>query len=515
MQNKKPLKKGTKPVKQKQQNQRDLFRLRYFRFKSTDIERTVDFYKLLGMQVLYDEVQERMLPQPPPPTQQKPPKRKEKVVDPMSLLTPEEQQELKRTSRVICMTFGDTTGEVKENRVHLLFEEEVIEQREPEIAVAAEAPQPEEEDRTHQYEYLVIYVHFLNRLIKRITTKNVKTILEPTEFDGGTKMAILQDPNGIYVRLMELDDDLLAETNKQKQWFTRLGYYAMETENADESVTWYDTLFQVRQPKPSKDKKEDSVPTTPKTPTENMQQLPLRKQGAVLTVKQAISKQVGFRLVDMDTFLIGLLETVFYWMGNDMRSNSSCLCFNEVGMADAKLPLTKHKESSNLISIGFEVPSLESVINKLKNETKDDLIWDKFRLKMTHAGVIARFKDKINGIWLDLLCTKTNADAPPAQVQQKPKQEESVKIATDYVVNLHHLKGHARTLSEGAIKLVNGYGGYLLEHGSPVKSKTEDRPIEDDDYSAEVRPKKTLQVMKDLKLIEQFLKRKKSGSCIF
>ena len=137
-----------------------------------------------------------------------------------------------------------------------------------------------------------------------------------------------------------------------------MGYYAVETDDADATVLMYENLFQIRQPKVTKDKnakdKEALDPLTGKTQMIRDQPIAssLRKQGAALTVKQAIAKAQGFRLVDMDSFLIGLNDTIFYWLGNDLRASTSTLCFTEVSVADTGSAITKHNPETPLISIG-------------------------------------------------------------------------------------------------------------------------------------------------------------------
>lgn len=78
------------------------------------------------------------------------------------------------------------------------------------------------------------------------------------------------------------------------------------------------------------------------------------------------------------------------------------------------------------------------------------------------AGIYARFQDKINGLALDLLCTKLDNATPAGKGddKRKPKtttlQKEPVVILVKeevvYYIDLNHLKGHSRSLSEGAIK---------------------------------------------------------------
>jgi hypothetical protein len=78
----------------------------------------------------------------------------------------------------------------------------------------------------------------------------------------------------------------------------------------------------------------------------------LRKLGPAQTVKQALTKS-GFRLVDMDEFVVGLTNSVFYWLGNEMRTATCCLCVTEVSNADTGVAYTYHDpETSPLFSIG-------------------------------------------------------------------------------------------------------------------------------------------------------------------
>jgi hypothetical protein len=55
------------------------------------------------------------------------------------------------------------------------------------------------------YEYLVIYMHFLDRMMKRLISKDFKVIMDVTEIEG-IKLSIVEDPNGIQVRFLEMPD---------------------------------------------------------------------------------------------------------------------------------------------------------------------------------------------------------------------------------------------------------------------------------------------------------------------
>jgi hypothetical protein len=68
----------------------------------------------------------------------------------------------------------------------------------------------------------VIYVKFLSRIIKRIEAKGFEVTFMPKQFEGAT-MAILTDPNGIQIRLIELTDAAAnASRSKSKVRFAKL-----------------------------------------------------------------------------------------------------------------------------------------------------------------------------------------------------------------------------------------------------------------------------------------------------
>ena len=97
-------------------------------------------------------------------------------------------------------------------------------------------------DYTYYWEakccYQVVYVHLVGRLVKRLmakgmmfhTLRNVDssrnpTLIQPPDFEvalapidvAEVKVAIVRDPNGLDVRLMELTDSQLNETSNRKQ----------------------------------------------------------------------------------------------------------------------------------------------------------------------------------------------------------------------------------------------------------------------------------------------------------
>lgn len=136
-----------------------------------------------------------------------------------------------------------------------------------------------------------------------------------------------------------------------------MGYYTIPTSFADKTVQLYESLFQVRIPKPQNTKKDPKEKDKmEKEKEDNDVPVNLRKVGAVQTVKNAMTKGTGFRLVDMEEMVVGLLDSVFYWMGNDMRTAACSVCFTEVANADTGEAITIYeKDISPLISIGVYI----------------------------------------------------------------------------------------------------------------------------------------------------------------
>lgn len=84
----------------------------------------------------------------------------------------------------------------------------------------------EKEKEQASSEYLVIYVHFFDRLVKRLLSKGFfkselkilgyKTKVFNTDLSD-IKMALFVDPNGLEVRLMEMMKEHLGEENASKK----------------------------------------------------------------------------------------------------------------------------------------------------------------------------------------------------------------------------------------------------------------------------------------------------------
>ncbi|KAJ3294544.1 hypothetical protein HK104_003508 [Borealophlyctis nickersoniae] len=371
------------------------------------------------------------------------------------------------------------------HNVQLLFEHD--KKRAPMIVVEEGEVAEREVKKGHIFEYLVIYVHFVVRLVKRLSAKGFHLKLAPLDV-AEVKMCILEDPNGLEVRLMELTDSQLNEASTKKQWYARLGYYTLPTHRADDSIRFYETLFSAQRGRSVSGKKvttldlvgrghaarNDMGAVVPATPGR-------KKPGAAATLRQAINQGQGFRLVDTEDFIVGLSHTVYHWLGNDLRAVTCTLCFTERSNADSSTsspPLDR--SGSPLIAFGFEVPNTEACLNQMRYDHRDDIEWVKERYKIDGFGTICRFHDLINGLFLEVFANKTEAQRTatrdnPASTLSDAARASDTSTGPRYAVDFNHLKGHARTLSEGAVYRVRDPDD--IDFGPPPEAKKPEKDI--------------------------------------
>lgn len=281
-----------------------VFTFKYFRFRCLDITKTIDFYKSCGMNI----EEEGFVDQ---------------VVDLSSNSASITRKELVvGGSKVVTFSFPRLTST---HSFLLIFEQ-----------LQSAELQYGNINRS-MGEYMVIYVKTLSKVLHKLAAKQYT--FEIHEFDN-VKVALVCDPNLINVRLIEMSEEYLNHSS-QMQWFARLGYYVIPTDKADDTVLLYESLFETRAviKKVNKDLGHESEQPKVRDPFE--------------VVKKALKKGTSFKTVDMDNLVVGLTESVFYWMGNDMRAVAPSICFNEVRNADTGQVHTKHNhQDSPLIGIG-------------------------------------------------------------------------------------------------------------------------------------------------------------------
>ncbi|KAI8915360.1 hypothetical protein DFJ77DRAFT_462364 [Powellomyces hirtus] len=452
---------------------------KYIRLKCTDLQRTVEFYQNLGMSVDYEADQMAFLP---PPTEKEREKEKDKDRDKREIQEMLAEKEGKE--RVLCMSYRPIGKEVATHNVQLLLEQDSSAEALPDPLYAAGAGEFRESQLSrdpavggrvpHNFEYLVVYVHFVQRLAKRLQGKGFDLVLEPQNI-AEVKMCIMKDPNGVEIRLMELTDSQLNVPSTKKQWYARLGYYVLPTGSADVAVRWYETILATTRTRTAQGQRITTLDLaggrTPRTRgTDGMDSkvgtpsgdssLSRKKPGTAASVRQAITQGQGFRLVDTEDFIVGLSRSLYYWLGNDLRSACCSICFTEHADFGSKRDTGSYvRKQSKLLGFGFEVPNLDAAINQLRYEFKEDLDWGRDRYRIQGVGTVAKLYDKMNKVWIELfaqkgaereLMVREDAEGPSDPAQAAVANQKKIEYAIDF----NHLKGHARILSAGAVNRV-------------------------------------------------------------
>ena len=238
---------------------KDVFRLRYFRFKSVDVDLTLDFYTTLGMNLDFKTEQTVWVnPNKPAKTRNTTNQMRLKKDD---LKEDEGFRGLPIISKKMVLGFsfrspGSVIVDPNEN-IQLIFEKDLIKQAEIETKRNTHL----EEKDLHNFEYLVVYVHFIDRIVKRLGSKGILFLKKSkklgfrvkmtTKSLSDVKIAIVKDPNGLEIRLLELSPEQLNEANtvQKRPWFARLGYYTVPSTKSDECIDFYESIFNISKTK--------------------------------------------------------------------------------------------------------------------------------------------------------------------------------------------------------------------------------------------------------------------------
>ncbi|KAI9168506.1 hypothetical protein H9P43_007878 [Blastocladiella emersonii ATCC 22665] len=228
-------------------------------------------------------------------------------------------------------------------------------------------------DRTCPRDYLVIYVHFLPRVIKRLHSKGFKPLLGLQAYMS-IQYAMFLDPNGIEIRLMEMPDVYLNEVTNKTQWFARLGYYVAQVGNGDDMRHYMESIFskqrrtqamvRAMQTTATAGSSGDPTGVSGGGGTSSLLAMgisgPLGSTGdgnsgnggngapsmmGYLKLTQAPNTQTvggkkatatdrfyqrdGLRLVDQEDVATGLQQTRYFWFGQVPREKMGTVCFTE------------------------------------------------------------------------------------------------------------------------------------------------------------------------------------------
>ncbi|RKP01821.1 hypothetical protein CXG81DRAFT_25525 [Caulochytrium protostelioides] len=301
-------------------------------------------------------------------------------------------------------------------------------------------------------EYLVIYTRSLQRQVKRLIARGF-AVAQPVVASAELELAAFFDPNGIEVRLISLIPvELMVPSGTACDWFSRIAYYAVPSHVPHETVAAMENLFASLVTEEGK----------PKTTLDLAVKLSPNVASGMSTitpsgVRQASQVKAGFRLVDYEQYTYQLHASSFYWMGHDARSAAAALCLANTHQAEA-VPGIRDLEhpppAVKLMGLGFEVFSLESAMTKLK---RVKIAWEGTVARTPGLGSIARFSDSAGNAWgIELLAVSgdgttglmldPNGGGTGDHGGADGRGPQSVKQ-----INANHLRGHARSLSDGAL----------------------------------------------------------------
>lgn len=424
--------------------------LKWLRFRCLDINKTIDFYESIGMTLEY--------------------KKKKEYSDDCTLVfiyknvILSEKDECDNVQLVFdysSLCFGDTTIE--------------------------DLNQSRKRSTRLSDEYLLIYVHFIERLIKRVDARGIKSYI-PLQENGGIKYIIYKDPNGIEVRIMEYPSQYLNENLLPVQWFSKLGYYTLAIPQAGVIAEYLQNIFSIEQRSKSKyltpaqeavaaitaslmrrggkssssvqesanKKKSNRIDTGINddsifSPSVNNNVNSSIKSG-YRTENQRV-KRKGFKILDYEDITFGLTRQQFYWLGDKDRNRKCTMCL--IQKTQEYQPTSNVNNSKlKLVAIGFKVPNLDIAIKQLKKDF-DDIV-DNDKVESFQKGGYIRFNNilKIVGIELYSLNFISNKVRKLRKIKNqlgnKPVFRE-YRPYQDNAINIHHLKGMVRSYSDNAL----------------------------------------------------------------
>jgi len=334
-------------------------------------------------------------------------------------------------------------------------------------------------------EYLLIYVHFIERLIKRVEARGIKCYL-PLQEGNGIKYVVYKDPNGIEVRIMEYPSQFLNENLLPVQWFSKLGYYTLSIPQAGIISEYLQNIFSVEQKsrnkfltpaqeavaaitaslirhggKNSNDNQDYNKKEKRKT---NLFNETINENDMFLSndnnnnnfksnTRNSKPKRKGFKILDYEDITFGLTRQQYYWLGDKDRNRKCTLCLIQKTQ-EYQPNNSVAGDKFNLVAIGFKVPNLDMAIKQLKKDF-DDIV-DNDRVEPFQKGGFIRFNNilKIVGIELYSLNFISNKIRKLRKIKNelgnKPVFRE-YRPYQDNAINMNHLKGMARSFSEGAL----------------------------------------------------------------
>ncbi|EPZ36322.1 hypothetical protein ROZALSC1DRAFT_27361 [Rozella allomycis CSF55] len=265
-------------------------------------------------------------------------------------------------------------------------------------------------DMGYGHKYLVVYVHFLARIVKRLTSKGTWHIFFISGFNvvheirtnDDLSITTFIDPNEIDIRLIECTPTQLNELQGQgNKNFT-------QTFSSSKSG-----------------KKHDRGGSN----TNHYDFNNKRQEGKDSLIRN------GFHVTDSETLLSGMSYTLFTWLGCDSREKASSICYVEriaASSATKKLNWASFKDPV-LIGFGFTLPILDVGIQILKT-VHPEIKFEGEKLPVGELGIYSFIRDPMNyelGFYSPF-------DTVSLSVSTEEKRRQSImsnKIISPFLIN--------------------------------------------------------------------------------
>ncbi|KAJ3362526.1 hypothetical protein GGF32_005971 [Allomyces javanicus] len=358
-------------------------------------------------------------------------------------------------------------------------------------------------------DYLVIYVHFLPRVVKRLLSKGFKPLLD-IQGVMDIQYAIFLDPNGMEVRLMELPDLQLNEVTNKVQWFARLGYYLAHVGNGDDMRHYFESLFSkqrktqnmlraLQQQQQQQGGPDDSVGNralyTPSSAgtgafgfgglvtaaTSAATALRKRSSGGATSTTDRFYQRTGVRLVDAEDIATGLQQTKYLWLGHLPREKMCCLCLCERTGGDQHRALARAgtasvtiKRSHRLVAVGIEIGvSLDAAIAQLIKEAPESVSFYDERLRVHEYGNVVRARG-LHDFQFEL-CTTIDSPTPtdPKLAAASLGRRSLVggfPVAPPIPPAVESTKATAAAAKSGRTDPASANGGYYINYNQKLRT---------------------------------------------
>jgi len=423
--------------------------LKWLRFRCYDVSKTINFYESIGMSLEF--------------------KKKKDYSDDCTL----------------CFIYKNVILSEKDecDNVQLIFDYNSLEKNE---TFLDELNEKNKKVRLSE-EYLLIYVHFIDRLIKRIEARGIKCYI-PLQENNGIKYIVYKDPNNIEIRLMEFPSQYLNEHLLPVQWFSKLGYYSLPLPQAGLISEYLQSILSVEQKirnkllTPAQEAvaainasliknagSRDSINPQDnfyrKSISENinnenysnsndnnskLDNIPKTRRKSSDNPKV---KRKGFKILDYEDITFGLARQQYYWLGDKDRNRKCTLCL--IQKTQEYQPTSSLIQSKfNLVSIGFKVPNLDNAIKQLKKNFDDIVDDDKVELFQNGGYIKLNNILKIIGIEIYSLNFISNKIRKLRKIKSKLGNKPVFREYRPYqnnAINMNHLNGMARSFSDGAL----------------------------------------------------------------